>query len=82
MFDDLHNAVGLDNRVMHQPHAPSIAVLYAIAIDGIALLPLTNIDAIVQVDGVNLGILLDEAGSIAPLHDGYRFPTAATREGT
>jgi hypothetical protein len=46
MFDDLHNAIGLENSIMHYLRAPSVAVFYAVTKDGVALDKLSNINTI------------------------------------
>lgn len=46
MFDDLNNAIGLEDGIMQNLRAPAVAVFYAVTKDGVALDKLSNIDAI------------------------------------
>ena len=52
MLDDLHNAIGTDNSVMDDLCAPSVAVLGACEVNGIATLSFAHKHAIPYHDGV------------------------------
>ena len=54
MFDDLHNAIGLENSIMHNLRAPAVAVFYARNIKGVALDELSNIDTITENERVRI----------------------------
>jgi hypothetical protein len=54
MFDDLNNAIGFENSIMHYLRAPSVAVFYAVTKDGVALDKLSNIDTIAENDRVRM----------------------------
>ena len=54
MFDDLNNAIGLENSIMHYLRAPAVAVFYAVTKDGVALDELSNIDTIAENDRVRM----------------------------
>ena len=53
MFDDLYNAIGMNNGIMDDMCTPSVAVLYAVTIYGITRHILTNEDAVVDDNGVH-----------------------------
>ena len=52
-FDDLHDTIGMDDGVMNNLRSPSVAELKARKINSIALLYLTNKDAIPHHNGIN-----------------------------
>ena len=54
MFDDLHNAISLEDGIMHNLRAPSVAVFYAVTKYGVALDKLSNIDAITENERVRM----------------------------
>lgn len=53
MFYDLYNTIGMDDGVMNELRSPSVAELKARKINSIALLYLTNKDAITHHNGIN-----------------------------
>ena len=54
MFDDLNNAISLENSIMHYLRAPAVAVFYAVTKDGVAFDELSNIDTITENDRVRM----------------------------
>ena len=54
MLDDLNNAIGLKDCIMHNLRAPAVAVFYAVTKDGVALDELSNIDTIAENERVRM----------------------------
>ena len=53
MFDNLYNAISMNNGIMDDTRAPSVAPFYACEINSIAFLHLTNKYAITNNHGVH-----------------------------
>ena len=52
-FYNLYDTIGMDDGVMYELRSPSVAVFNAREINSIALLYLTNEDAITHNNGIN-----------------------------
>ena len=58
MFDNLHNAIGLEDSIMHYLRVPSVTVFCAREIYRIAALPFADEDTIAEENGIAGNIVL------------------------
>jgi hypothetical protein len=78
-FYNLHDTIGMDDGVMNELRSPSVAELNARKINSVALLYLTNEDAITNYNGV-MGV--DSGASrTSSTSSGGGLKAFATREG-
>ena len=79
MFDNLHNAIGLEDSIVHYLRVPSVTVLYAVTKDGISRYILTHEDTITDNERiVGVGSSTSRTGSTS---GGGGVKAFATREG-
>ena len=79
MFDNLHNAIGLEDSIVHYLRVPSVTVFRARQIYRIASLPFADEDTIAEENGI---VGMDSCTShTSSTSNGGRAKAFATREG-